>query len=103
MQFGKVQDRVLPEGLHLIIPIVNTVKNLSVRVQKQEISAEASSKDLQEVFSDVALNWHIIPEEANATFQQIGDERAVVERIINPALDFTCKKIKDSMKFPTQK
>ncbi len=45
MQFGKVQERVLGEGIHLIIPIVNTVHKLSVRVQNQQISAEASSKD----------------------------------------------------------
>ncbi len=50
MEFGKVQDRILGEGIHLIIPIVHTVKKLSVRVQKQEISAEASSKDLQRMF-----------------------------------------------------
>jgi regulator of protease activity HflC (stomatin/prohibitin superfamily) len=93
MQFGKVQDTVLGEGIHLIIPIVNTVKNLSVRVQKQEIAAEASSKDLQEVFTDVALNWHIIPEKVNATFQQIGDERAIVERIINPAVEEVLKAV----------
>ena len=93
MQFGKVQQRVLGEGLHFIIPLVNTVKNLSVRVQKHEISAEASSKDLQEVFTDVALNWHIIPEEANAIFQQVGDEMAVVERIINPAVEEVLKAV----------
>ena len=93
MQFGKVQDTVLGEGIHLIIPIVNTVKNLSVRVQKQEIAAEASSKDLQEVFTDVALNWHIIPEKVNGTFQQIGDERAIVERIINPAVEEVLKAV----------
>lgn len=93
MQFGKVQERVLGEGLHLIIPLVNTVKNLSVRVQKHEISAEASSKDLQEVFTDVALNWHIIPEEANAIFQHVGDETAVVERIINPAVEEVLKAV----------
>ena len=93
MQFGRVQDRVLGEGLHLIIPIINTVKILSVRIQKQEITTEASSKDLQEVFTDVALNWHILPEEANATFQQIGDERAVVERIINPAVEEILKAV----------
>jgi regulator of protease activity HflC (stomatin/prohibitin superfamily) len=74
MQFGKVQEQILGEGIHVIVPIVYTVQKLSVRVQKQEISAEASSKDLQDVFADVALNWHIIPEEANAIFQQIGDE-----------------------------
>ncbi len=93
MEFGKVQDRVLGEGIHLIIPIVNTVKILSVRVQKHEISAEASSKDLQDVFTDVALNWHIIPSEANAMFQQIGDENSVVDRIINPAVEEVLKAV----------
>jgi regulator of protease activity HflC (stomatin/prohibitin superfamily) len=93
MLFGKVQDRVLGEGIHPIIPIVNSVQKLSVRVQKQEISAEASSKDLQDVFTDVALNWHIIPEEANAIFQKIGDENQVVERIINPAVEEVIKAV----------
>ena len=93
MQFGKVQERVLEEGIHLIIPLVNTVQTLSVRVQKQEISTEASSKDLQDVFTDVALNWHIIPEETNTIFQQIGNEFAVVERIINPAVEEVLKAI----------
>ena len=93
MQFGKVQEQVLGEGLHVIVPIVHTVQKLSVRVQKQESSAEASSKDLQDVFADVALNWHIIPEEANAIFQQIGDEKAVVDRIINPAVEEVLKAV----------
>ena len=93
MQFGKVQEQVLGEGLHVIVPIVHTVQKLSVRVQKQESSAEASSKDLQDMFADVALNWHIILEEANAIFQQIGDEKAVVDRIINPAVEEVLKAV----------
>ncbi|MEG4989469.1 prohibitin family protein [Microcoleus sp. BR0-C5] len=93
MQFGKVQEQVLGEGIHVIVPTVYTVKKLSVRVQKQESSAEASSKDLQDVFTDVALNWHIIPEEANAIFQQIGDEKEVVARIIDPAVEEVLKAV----------
>jgi regulator of protease activity HflC (stomatin/prohibitin superfamily) len=93
MKFGEVQDKILGEGLHLIIPIVNTVKKLSIRVQKQEISAEASSKDLQEVYTDVALNWHIVPREANLIFQQIGDETEVVDKIINPAVEEVLKAV----------
>lgn len=93
MQFGKVQDQILGEGIHLIVPLVNTVKKLTVRVQKQEISAEASSKDLQDVFADVALNWHIEPESANAIFQRIGDENAVIERVINPAIEEVLKAV----------
>jgi regulator of protease activity HflC (stomatin/prohibitin superfamily) len=93
MQFGKVQEQVLGEGLHVIVPTVYSVKTLSVRVQKQESSAEASSKDLQDVFTDVALNWHIIPDEANAIFQQIGDEKEVVARIIAPAVEEVLKAV----------
>ena len=93
MQFGQVQEKILEEGIHPIIPIVNTVEMLSVRVQKHEIPAQAASKDLQDVFTDVALNWHIIPEKANDVFQQIGEERQVVERIINPAIEEVLKAV----------
>lgn len=93
MKFGQVQEQILGEGIHPIIPIVHRVKKLSVRVQKQEISAEASSKDLQEVFTDVALNWHILSSEANTIFQQIGNEQQVIERIINPAIEEVLKAV----------
>lgn len=93
MTFGKVQEPVLGEGLHLVIPLVNTVQKLTVRVQSQEISAEASSRDLQDVFTDVALNWHIIPDKANLIFQQIGDEQAIITRIINPAVEEVLKAV----------
>lgn len=93
MQFGKVQEQILGEVLHVIVPTVYSVKKLSVRVQKQESSAEASSKDLQDVFTDVALNWHIIPDKANAIFQQIGDEKEVVARIISPAVEEVLKAV----------
>ena len=93
MKFGEVQEKILGEGIHLIIPIVNTVQKLSVRVQKQEIVSEAASKDLQKVSTNIALNWHIIPEEANAIFQQIGDENQVIQRIINPAIEEVLKSL----------
>lgn len=93
MRFGQVQDQVLDEGIHPIIPLVDAVQKLSVRVQKQEISTEASSKDLQDVFTDVALNWHVIPEQANLMFQKIGTTDAAIERIINPAIEEVLKAV----------
>ena len=86
MRFGKVQDTILDEGLHPIIPVVNTVQPLSVRVQKNDIDAEASSKDLQDIKTQVALNWHIDPTKVNKVFQRVGDEEQIVFRIITPAV-----------------
>ena len=93
MRFGEVQPQILGEGIHVVIPLLHTVEKISVRVQKQEISAEASSKDLQDVYTKVALNWHVIPTEANLMFQDIGNEEVVVDRIINPAVEEVLKAI----------
>ena len=93
MRFGQVQPQVLDEGIHPILPLVNTVQKLSVRVQKQEISTEVSSRDLQTVFTQVAVNWHIRPEQTNLLFQQIGSPESVIDRIINPAIEEVLKAV----------
>ncbi len=86
MQFGAVQPQVLNEGIHPIIPLVHTVKKMSIRVQNQTISTEAASGDLQTVYTDVDLNWHLIPEAINLVYQQVGNQRAVIDRIITPSM-----------------
>ena len=91
MRFGKVQDVVFDEGLHPIMPIVNTVKTLTVRVQKNDVNAEASSRDLQDIQMDVAINWHIEPNAVNKVYQRVGDESQIVARIINPAVSEVVK------------
>ncbi len=86
MRFGKVQAAILDEGIHPIIPVVNSVQPLTVRVQKNDVDAAASSKDLQDIKIQVALNWHINPEKVNTVFQRIGDEEQIINRIIDPAV-----------------
>lgn len=91
MQFGKVQDKILDEGIHPILPIVTSVKTISVRVQKNDVKAEAASKDLQNVNMDVAVNWHIEPKRVNEVFQRVGDENEIINRIISPAVSEVVK------------
>ena len=91
MRFGKVQDVIFDEGIHLITPIVTTVKTLSVRVQKNDVDAEVFSRDLQDVKMDVAINWHIAPQTVNQVFQRVGDEEQIVFRIITPAVSEVVK------------
>lgn len=91
MQFGKVQDNILDEGIHPILPIVTSVKRISVRVQKNDVKAEAASKDLQNVNMDVAVNWHIEPKRVNEVFQRVGDENEIINRIISPAVSEVVK------------
>jgi regulator of protease activity HflC (stomatin/prohibitin superfamily) len=93
ISLGEVQTKILEEGIHPLIPGINTVKKLSIRIQKQEIDTEASTKDLQEIFTKIALNWHINPEKANLLFQEIGEEEQIINYIINPAIQESVKAV----------
>ena len=91
MQFGKVQDKILGEGLHPIMPIVTSVKRLNVRVQKNTFESDAASKDLQTITTELAVNWHLDPLRVNKIFQQVGDERLIIDGIITPAVSEVLK------------
>lgn len=48
LRFGAV-NRVEAEGIHLKMPFIEKVVNMTVRVQKETTKTEAASKDLQSV------------------------------------------------------
>ncbi|BAZ32533.1 band 7 protein like [Cylindrospermum sp. NIES-4074] len=91
MKFGKVQDRVLDEGIHPIMPIVTSVRTLSVRVQQNSFQSDAASKDLQKITTELAVNWHVDPLRVNKVFQQIGNQEQIITGIITPAISEVLK------------
>ncbi len=91
MNFGAVQDDVLGEGLHLRVPIMQKIVKMDVKIQKSETRSEAASKDLQDIKSVIALNYHIVPDKANWVYQNIGV--AFKERIIDPTVQEAVKAV----------
>ncbi len=89
--FGRVQPEVWGEGMHLRVPILQTVHEVSVQIQKVEAEGDAASKDLQSVHSTIALNFHFIPDRITDTFQSLGDLGSVGDRIIVPAMQEALK------------
>jgi len=91
LNFGAVQQKVLGEGLHFKVPIMQKIVLMDVKVQKATTDATASSSNLQEVSSTVAINYHIIPHKVNTVYQNIGLE--FKERIIDPAVQEVVKAV----------
>lgn len=91
LNFGAVQPIVLGEGLHFRMPLKQQIITMDVKVQKASTNATASSSNLQEVSSTVAINYHIIPDKANIVYQTIGIE--FKDRIIDPAVQEVVKAI----------
>jgi regulator of protease activity HflC (stomatin/prohibitin superfamily) len=91
MNFGAVQKEVLNEGLHIRIPIMQKVIIMNVQVQKGEGQGDAASKDLQQVTTNVAINYHLDPLKVAHVYQSIGTFNQVGERIILPAVSESVK------------
>ena len=86
---GAVENRVLGEGIHFIIPFAEQVIQMEVRTLKFQANASAASNDLQEVQTTIALNYHISPSQANIIYQQLGADYA--DRIIAPTIQESVK------------
>ena len=84
LNFGAVSDRVLTEGLHFRIPIVQSIVEIDVRVKKNETKTNASSKDLQTITTHIALNFHLDPAKVNILYRDVGESYEV--NIIDPAV-----------------
>ena len=91
LNFGAVQPVVLGEGLHFRIPMMQKIVRMDVKVQKATTESTASSSNLQEVSSTVAINYHVIPDKVNIVYQTIGIE--FKERIIDPAVQEVVKAV----------
>ena len=87
--FGAVQDEVLPEGLHMIMPFRTEVVPIDVQIQKVEARASASSKDLQVVSSVVALNFMPSAKKANVIYRELGKNYR--QTIIEPTIQESVK------------
>lgn len=69
--FGKVEDRTIPAGAHLILPWQKVVK-MDNRTQKVQITTEAFSSDIQQVNLDISINYCIDQTTAQELYRTVG-------------------------------
>ena len=72
LRFGAVQDEVLGEGLHVVLPFATRVVDMNNQVTKAEVTSNSASQDLQTVNSTVALNYRINSQSAASVYRNIG-------------------------------
>ncbi|RJE48556.1 MULTISPECIES: prohibitin family protein [unclassified Dehalobacter] len=91
VQLGKVNSYVLDEGFHIIVPFIQDVIPVEVRLQKDQSDQTTSSKDLQVVNTTIAVNYRLNPENVNKLFQDVGLEYK--EKVVDPAVSESLKAV----------
>jgi len=81
---GKARDGALQEGFHFRPPLISNVDVYDVTVQKYEIPAQSSTKDLQELSGKFAINFRIDQAQAVEIRRKQGSLANIVSKIIAP-------------------
>lgn len=90
LKMGAVTGTV-DEGFYTKIPYVESVKTMSVQVQKDEVEAGAASKDLQTVSSKLAINYNLSPDYVANIYKTVGKDYKV--RLLDPAVQESVKAV----------
>ncbi|MBD1937355.1 prohibitin family protein [Microcoleus sp. FACHB-68] len=81
---GKARDGALLEGIHLKPPFVSKVDVYDVTVQKFEVPAQSSTKDLQDLSARFAINFRLDPSQVVEVRRKQGSLENIVSKIIAP-------------------
>lgn len=90
LRFGQVQE-VVSDGLHFKMPFIESVIVVDVRTQKSRAPANAGTKDLQTVTTEVALNYHLNAAALQDTYTRIGLD--VENKVIEPRIQEIVKAV----------
>lgn len=81
---GKAQDGPLLEGVHFKPPIISVVDVYDVTVQKFEVPAQSSTRDLQNLSASFAINFRLDPSQVVVVRRTQGTLANIVSKIIAP-------------------
>ena len=88
---GKINPEALPEGAQLVNPI-SSVRNVDVRLQRAELkNANAGTKDLQQVHTDIVVNFRLSGAKVPHIFKEFGLN--VDEKVLGPAINESFKAV----------
>lgn len=88
---GKVNPEVLVEGTHFVNPI-SDVKTIDVRLQKAQLqNASAGTKDLQQVHTDIVVNFRLDPQKVPYIYKEFGFN--VDEKVLGPGINEAFKSV----------
>jgi regulator of protease activity HflC (stomatin/prohibitin superfamily) len=90
-RLGKLQENYATEGLNFKIPLIDKVIRINIQTQKVEATANAASKDLQNISATIAVNGNVQAAFAKELYRNLGDASLVAEKIINPSIQESVK------------
>ncbi len=91
IKLGQVQDKSYEEGLHIIFPFVQKFRTMDVKIQKNTLTTQVYTKDIQQAHITYVINYKIQPENVHKLFQSVGVQYE--SKVLTPVVEGTIKDI----------
>jgi regulator of protease activity HflC (stomatin/prohibitin superfamily) len=89
--FGEVNMTPLSEGVHFVNPL-SSIKDVDVRLQKSQLSgASAGTKDLQQVHTDIVVNYRLNAAKVPHIYKEFGLN--VDDKVLGPGINEAFKSV----------
>lgn len=92
-RLGAVQMEALKEGFHLKRPFMDSVEQLDIRLIPNHSKANAASRDLQTVSTEVNISYSINGAMAPQIYQRVGNVDKVSVALVTPAIQESVKAV----------
>lgn len=92
LRFGAVNGEV-GEGLHMLLPFVDQVEIISIQVQKFEDEFETFSKQQQNVYIKIAVNFTVDKNNIQNAYRQFGNLEKMTDKVVAPSVNQVIKSI----------
>lgn len=89
LQFGAVTGEVKAEGLFFVVPFVQRVQLMDVQIHAHKAAATAASRDMQDVATEITLNYRLDAAAVATTWRELGGDYEA--RIITPSVQEAVK------------
>jgi len=88
LTFGKQAETSINPGLHVKIPFAQKIVKFDIKTQKYSAEATAASKDLQDVKTEITVNYYINPSLVSKLYSEVGKdyEGIVIQPIVQESV-----------------
>lgn len=92
-RLGAIQPVHLNEGFHFKLPVIDEVIQLDIRLRKVFNKSLSASKDLQNVSTEVTIQYYLNAGVSPMSFQKIGRIPVIEATLIEPAIQESVKSV----------
>jgi regulator of protease activity HflC (stomatin/prohibitin superfamily) len=85
LRFGAPTGRIVGEGLYYVVPLAEVVLQMNTQINTIALDrAQGTCRDLEPVYADLAVSFHVQPARVIDVYRRLRDEYAV--RVVYPSV-----------------